>query len=121
MERDRVQLVRSFAERYTAAWCSHDAASVAAFYEENGLLSVNEDAPAVGRDAITEVAQGWTRPKLCSRLCDDRPIIRFHAGLSVSFTEGSKPAGEGGGAESAGSRPGTRGPTRDFSLFPGHL
>ena len=56
MEKDKVQLIRSFAEAYTAAWCSQDAARVAAFYEENGSLSVNEDAPAVGRQAITEVA-----------------------------------------------------------------
>jgi predicted ester cyclase len=51
--------MRSFAEAYTAAWCSQDAASVASFYEENGSLSVNQDAPAVGREAITEVAQGF--------------------------------------------------------------
>jgi ketosteroid isomerase-like protein len=59
MEQDDVQLMRTFAEAYTAAWCSQDAASVASFYEENGSLSVNEDAPAVGREAITEVAQGF--------------------------------------------------------------
>lgn len=51
--------LRSFAKGYTAAWCSRDAASVAAFYEDNGWLSVNEDAPAVGREAITAVAQGF--------------------------------------------------------------
>jgi hypothetical protein len=43
--------------RYTAAWCSQDAASVAAFYSADGSLSVNDSAPAVGRSAITEVAQ----------------------------------------------------------------
>jgi predicted ester cyclase len=59
MEQDKVQLIRSFAEAYTAAWCSQDAANIAAFYEENGSLSVNADAPAVGREAITEVAQGF--------------------------------------------------------------
>jgi predicted ester cyclase len=51
--------LRSFAEAYTAAWCSHDASRVAAFFEENGSLSVNEDAPAVGREAITAVAEGF--------------------------------------------------------------
>jgi ketosteroid isomerase-like protein len=59
MEHDNVQSIRSFAEAYTAAWCSQDAASVAGFYEESASLSVNEDAPAVGRQAITEVAQGF--------------------------------------------------------------
>lgn len=59
MEQDNLQVIRSFAEAYTAAWCGQDAASVAAFYEENGSLSLNEDAPAVGREAITVVAQGF--------------------------------------------------------------
>ena len=48
-----------FAERYTAAWCSQDAASVAAFYSADGSLAVNDDAPAVGRVAIAEVAQSF--------------------------------------------------------------
>jgi hypothetical protein len=51
--------LRDFARRYTAAWCSQDAASVAAFFAPNGSLRVNEDAPAVGRAAITEVARGF--------------------------------------------------------------
>lgn len=50
--------VRDFAKRYTAAWCSRNAPSVAAFFAPNGSLSVN-GAPAVGRRAITEVAQGF--------------------------------------------------------------
>jgi uncharacterized protein (TIGR02246 family) len=51
--------LRDFAARYTAAWCSQDAASVAAFYSPNGSLTVNDGAPAIGRQAITEVAQGF--------------------------------------------------------------
>src|ERR1043165_2072173 len=51
--------LHSFAEAYTAAWCSQDAARVASFYAEDGSLSVNDAAPAVGRAAITEVAQGF--------------------------------------------------------------
>jgi len=50
--------LRDFAKRYTAAWCSQDAPSVAAFFAPNGSLSVN-GAPSVGRRAITEVAQGF--------------------------------------------------------------
>ena len=48
-----------FARRYTAAWCSHDAASVAAFFSEGGSLTVNDGEPAVGRSSITEVVQGF--------------------------------------------------------------
>ena len=47
----------SFAELYTAAWCSQDAASVAAFYAVNGSLTINTGAPSIGRDAITVAAQ----------------------------------------------------------------
>jgi len=47
-----------FATRYTAAWNSQDAASVAAFFAEDGTLFVN-GTPAVGREAITGVAQGF--------------------------------------------------------------
>ena len=51
--------LREFATRSTAAWCSQDAASVAAFYSDFGSLTVNDSTPAVGRDAITDVAQGF--------------------------------------------------------------
>jgi len=51
--------LRDFAARYTAAWCSQDAHAVAAFYSENGSLSINGRAPAVGRKAITDVARGF--------------------------------------------------------------
>jgi hypothetical protein len=54
-----MQIVRGFAERYAAAWCSQDAASVAAYFDEQGSLTVNEEAPAVGREEITVVAQGF--------------------------------------------------------------
>jgi ketosteroid isomerase-like protein len=48
-----------FAARYTSAWCSQNAASVAAFFAEDGSLRVNDDPPAVGRAAVTEVAQAF--------------------------------------------------------------
>ena len=47
-----------FARRYTAAWCSQNPASVAAFFAPNGSLAVN-DVPAIGREAITAVAQSF--------------------------------------------------------------
>lgn len=50
--------LQDFAQRYTAAWCSRDASSVAAFFAPGGSLSVN-GIPANGRRAITEVAQGF--------------------------------------------------------------
>lgn len=58
MQADLSEL-RDFAARYTAAWCSQDAASVAAFYSASGSLSINDGAPAVGRSAIEGVARSF--------------------------------------------------------------
>ena len=49
----------AFATRYTAAWCSQDAASVAAFFAEDGSLTINNGVPSVGRTAITAAAQDF--------------------------------------------------------------
>ena len=46
-------------KRYAEAWCSQDPEKVAAFYTENGSLSVNEGPPAVGRAAIAREAQAF--------------------------------------------------------------
>ena len=51
--------LQDFATRYTAAWCSQNAASVAAFFSESGSLKINDGAPAVGRRAITASAQAF--------------------------------------------------------------
>ena len=51
--------LREFAARYTAAWCSQDASSVAEYYSPTGSLTVNGGTPAVGRKAITEVARSF--------------------------------------------------------------
>jgi uncharacterized protein (TIGR02246 family) len=48
-----------FAARYTAAWCSGDASSVAAFFSPGASLTVNGGTPAVGRDEITELARSF--------------------------------------------------------------
>jgi ketosteroid isomerase-like protein len=55
------QDMKSFATRYTAASCSQDPASVAAFFAENGSLKINDGAPSVGRPAITGAARGFMR------------------------------------------------------------
>lgn len=55
---DRMQL-QEFGRKYTAAWCSQNAGSVAAFFAEDGSLKINDGTPAVGRAAITKAAQGF--------------------------------------------------------------
>ncbi len=56
---DQIPGLRDFAAAYTAAWCSQNASRVASFFAEDGSLQVNDAAPAVGRAAITEVAQSF--------------------------------------------------------------
>jgi uncharacterized protein (TIGR02246 family) len=51
--------LRDFAARYTAAWCSGNPESVAEFYSPQGSLQVNDGPPAIGRNAIAEVARSF--------------------------------------------------------------
>lgn len=48
-----------FATRYTAAWCSHNPATVASFYSESGSLTINDGSPAVGRRAVEDAAKSF--------------------------------------------------------------
>ena len=59
MDRERASRLRTLAERYTAAWCSRDAARVATFFSATGSLTINGGTPAVGRSAITQTAQSF--------------------------------------------------------------
>ena len=58
MKIDTGQLV-GFGECYTAAWCSQDPERVASLFSTSGSSSINGGAPAVGKGAIREVAQGF--------------------------------------------------------------
>lgn len=51
--------LRDFATRYTAAWCSQDADSVAAFFAAGGSLQINDGTPSLGRTAIAYSAQDF--------------------------------------------------------------
>lgn len=75
--------LRSFAERYAAAWCSQDPASVAAHYASEGSLTINGGLPAAGRAAITEAARSFmTALPNIQVLMDDLvvrdSVIEFH-------------------------------------------
>lgn len=51
--------MHAFATKYTAAWCSQNAASVADHFAADGSLKINAGEPAVGHDAITASAQAF--------------------------------------------------------------
>ena len=80
-----------FATRYAEAWCSQNPESVAAFFAENGSLSVNDGAPAVGRAAIAEIARGFMRdlPDMVVTMDDvtsDSDGTKFHWTLTGTNT-----------------------------------
>jgi SnoaL-like polyketide cyclase len=83
--------LQNFAQRYAEAWCSRNPESVAAFFAENGALSVNDEPPAVGRAAIAEVARGFMRtfPDMVVTMDDvsrDSDGTKFHWTLTGTNT-----------------------------------
>lgn len=48
-----------FAKRYASAWCSQNPDAVAAFYAEDGVITVNGGTPAVGRAGVAASAKGF--------------------------------------------------------------
>jgi steroid delta-isomerase-like uncharacterized protein len=80
-----------FAQRYAEAWCSQNPESVAAFFAENGSLSVNDGPPAVGRAAIAEIARGFmtTFPDMVvtiDKVVHDEEGTKFHWTLTGTNT-----------------------------------
>ena len=75
MQDDSAKLL-DFAARYTAAWCSQNAASVAAFFAPEASLTINRGASAIGRDAITVVAQSFMTAFPDLHVFMDRVIVR---------------------------------------------
>src|SRR6266480_6315316 len=83
--------ITAFAKRYAKAWCSHNPESVAAFFAENGSLSVNDGAPAVGRTAITKEAEAFitTFPDMVvtnDKVMHDEEGTKFHWTLTGTNT-----------------------------------
>lgn len=86
-----------FAQRYAQAWCSQNPESVAAFFAENGSISINNGPPAVGRAAIAREAQAFmtTFPDMIVTMdkvvCDEEGT-KFHWTLTGT---NSGPGGTG--------------------------
>jgi steroid delta-isomerase-like uncharacterized protein len=83
--------ITTFAKRYAEAWCSQNPESVAAFYAENGSLSVNDGPSAVGRAAIAEEARAFmtTFPDLVvtmDKVPMDQEGTKFHWTLTGTNT-----------------------------------
>jgi uncharacterized protein (TIGR02246 family) len=84
-----------FASRYAEAWCSRDPEKVAAFFAENGSITVNDGPPAVGRVAIAEEARGFMRtfPDMIVTMDD---LLRDPDGTKFHWTLTGTNTGPGG-------------------------
>ncbi len=84
-----------FAKRYARAWRSQDPESVAAFYAMDGPLSVNDGPPALGRQAIAEVARGFMTafPDMNVTMDD---LVREPQGTAFHWTLTGTNTGPGG-------------------------
>jgi uncharacterized protein (TIGR02246 family) len=89
--------LNEFARSYTAAWCSQNAASVAAFFAPDGSLTINNGASSIGSAAITDAVQGFMTafPDMIvamDRLLVDPPHAIYHWTLTAT---NSGPGGTG--------------------------
>ena len=83
--------LNEFAAQYTSAWCSQNAASVAAFFSPDGSLKINDARAAIGRTAITGAAQSFMTafPDLVvhmDRLTVEGVEIQYHWTLTGTNT-----------------------------------
>ena len=83
--------LHDFASRYAKAWCSQDPEKVAAFFAENGSISINNGPPAVGRAAIAKEAQAFmtTFPDMIvtmDKVVHDEEGTKFHWTLTGTNT-----------------------------------
>ena len=96
---------REFATRYTAAWCSQDAAGVASFFEPDGSLKINDGAASVGRVEITAVAQSFMTAFPDLRVAMDDLAIEDGSRATYHWTltgTNSGPGGTGRGVRISG-------------------
>lgn len=83
--------LQDFATRYTAAWCSGNPESVAAFFSPDGSLKINDAAPSVGRAALAEAARSFMAAFPDMRVIFDdlkpnSPRVRYHWTLEGTNT-----------------------------------
>jgi len=88
--------LRDFARRYTEAWCSGDPARVAAHYALDGSLAINGGEPAVGRDAITEVAHSFMDAFPDIQVLMDDLVVRVDGCAEYRWTLVGTNTGPGG-------------------------
>lgn len=112
-----------FATRYAAAWSSQNPDGLAAFYAEDGSLTVNAGAPSVGRAAIRATAQGYMNafPDMVVRMDS---VIQTGTGAVFHWTwtgTNSGPGGTGKSVRISGFEEWTFGPDSLLAESKGHF
>ncbi len=82
-QKSEYEKMLEFGEKYTAAWNSNKPESMASFFEEDGLLSVNNGTPAVGRDQVAVTAKSYMEAFPDMKLTMDSLVVdsgtyRYH-------------------------------------------
>ncbi|MEZ5425505.1 MAG: DUF1348 family protein [Pyrinomonadaceae bacterium] len=65
-----------FGNDYTNAWNSQKPENVASFFAENGSLTVNNEPPLIGREAITEFARSFMTAFPDMKLTMDKLLMK---------------------------------------------
>ncbi len=84
-----------FARSYAQVWGSNRQEFVAMFFEENGSLRVNDGEPAVGREEITKVAQGFMTD-LPDMVVSFDSLVNKSNGIKFHWTLTATHSGPGG-------------------------
>lgn len=87
--------MNNFGKRYATAWCSQKPDTVAAFFAENGSLTVNNGEPAVGRAAVAKSAEGFMTAFPDLRVVMDSLVTTSH-GTEFHWTLFGTNTGPGG-------------------------
>ena len=88
--------LHDFANRYTAAWCSQNASSVAAFFTPDGSLTINDGPSSIGTTAITTAVQSFMSafPDMVvamDHLNLEADTIEYHWTLTGTHAESNNP------------------------------
>lgn len=87
--------METFARSYAQVWCGVRPEFIAMFYEENGVLQLNQSKPAEGRAQIAEVAQGFMH-NLPDMLVRYDSLVTKPTGTEFHWTLTATHSGPGG-------------------------
>jgi hypothetical protein len=87
--------LKIFGKKYAEAWSSHVPGNVLVLHSETSKLSVNDGEPAVGKEAISKVVEGFIEgfPDLYIQMND---VVEEERGIVFYFNVIATNSGPGG-------------------------